>query len=89
MSAAQHSRRDAAPVNFKIVQNPDLTLILYEEFNHFRQVHTDGRALPIDPQPAWLGIQSANGIETCSWSRPSASTTDRGWTTQGTRTARR
>ena len=52
-----HSIPDAMlpPVNFKIVQNPDLTLILYEEFNHFRQVHTDGRMLPVDPQPAWLG----------------------------------
>jgi hypothetical protein len=27
----------------KIVQTPRLTLILYEEFNDFRQVFTDGR----------------------------------------------
>ena len=43
-------------MNFKIVQNPDLTLILHEEFNHFRQVHTDGRMLPVDPQPAMAGL---------------------------------
>jgi hypothetical protein len=40
---------------FKIVQMPALTIILYEEFNNWRQVFTDGRALPVDPQPAWLG----------------------------------
>jgi hypothetical protein len=40
---------------FKIVQNPRLTIILYEEFNNWRQVFMDGRPLPTDPQPAWLG----------------------------------
>jgi hypothetical protein len=40
---------------FKIVQSPALTIILFEEFNNWRQVFTDGRALPVDPQPAWLG----------------------------------
>jgi hypothetical protein len=44
------------PVIFKIVQIPDETIILFEEFNHFRQIFTDGRALPVDPQePAWWG----------------------------------
>jgi len=40
---------------FKIIQNPGFTIILFEEFNNWRQVFTDGRELPIDPQPAWLG----------------------------------
>jgi hypothetical protein len=40
---------------FKIVQTPGVTIILYEEFNNWRQVFTDGRSLPVDPQPAWLG----------------------------------
>ena len=40
---------------FKIVQTPRVTIILYEEFNNWRQVFTDGRPLPVDPQPAWLG----------------------------------
>ena len=43
------------PVIFKVVQVPDVTIILFEEFNHFRQIFTDGRALPVDPQPAWWG----------------------------------
>ena len=40
---------------FKIVQTPGVTIILYEEFNNWRQVFTDGRELPDDPQPAWVG----------------------------------
>lgn len=40
---------------FKIVQHPGVTIILFEEFNNWRQIFTDGRALPVDPQPAWLG----------------------------------
>jgi hypothetical protein len=46
---------DLLPVPFKIVQTSDLTLILYEDFENFRQIHTDGRNLPVDPQPAFLG----------------------------------
>ncbi len=41
--------------NFKIVQNPGVTFILYEEFARFRQIFTDGRAHPKNPNPAWLG----------------------------------
>jgi len=40
---------------FKVIQNARVTIILFEEFNHWRQVFTDGRPLPEDPQPAWLG----------------------------------
>lgn len=40
---------------FKIVHSPGLTLILYEQESRFRQVFTDGRSLPLDPNPAWLG----------------------------------
>ena len=42
-------------VPMKIVQNPGLTLILYEEFARFRQIFTDGRPNPPASQPAWLG----------------------------------
>jgi hypothetical protein len=42
-------------VPMKIVQNPGLTLILYEEFARFRQIFTDGRAHPQVLNPAWLG----------------------------------
>jgi hypothetical protein len=42
-------------VPLKIVQNPGLTLILYEEFARFRQIFTDGRKHPPVAGPAWLG----------------------------------
>jgi hypothetical protein len=40
---------------FKIVQSPGLIVMLYEIDNTHRQVYMDGRKLPDDPQPAWLG----------------------------------
>jgi hypothetical protein len=42
-------------VPLKIVQNPGLTLILYEEFARFRQIFTDGRPPAPVAAPAWLG----------------------------------
>ena len=43
------------PMPFKIIQAPGDTIILFEEFHKYRQVHTDGRKLPDDPDPAWYG----------------------------------
>jgi hypothetical protein len=42
-------------VIFKLIETPGVTLLLYEEFNHFRQIFTDGRSFPKDQPPAWLG----------------------------------
>jgi hypothetical protein len=43
------------PGPVKFVQNPGVTYLLYEEFNHFRQVFTDGCGFPRDMTPAWFG----------------------------------
>lgn len=43
------------PAPFKIVRTPRTTLFLYEADTVFRQVFTDGRALPADPQPSFMG----------------------------------
>jgi hypothetical protein len=40
---------------FKIAHTPGLTLILYEQESRYRQVFTDGRTHPVDPNPTWLG----------------------------------
>src|SRR5262249_1826631 len=40
---------------FKIVQTPGMMGFLYEIDGTHRQVYTDGRKLPRDPQPSWLG----------------------------------
>ena len=42
-------------VPFRIQQSPGMTLMLFEVENSFREVYTDGRPLPKDPQPAWRG----------------------------------
>jgi hypothetical protein len=39
----------------KIVQTPGLIVIMYESDGTHRQIYTDGRPLPKDPDPAWLG----------------------------------
>ena len=48
---------NSMPHPFKIVQARDLVLLLYETSANstFRQVFMDGRELPKDPQPTWLG----------------------------------
>ena len=38
----------------RIVQVPTMTLVLYES-SPMRQIFTDGRALPKDPNPTWMG----------------------------------
>ncbi|HEY6507848.1 MAG TPA: hypothetical protein VIY56_07525 [Vicinamibacterales bacterium] len=48
-------RSDFVPYPFKIVENPGLMLVLYEAIHSYRQIFTDGRALPKDPSPAWFG----------------------------------
>jgi len=46
------------PDPFKIIQELELSAILYESFGQFRQIHLDGRVLPADPNPAWLGYST-------------------------------
>jgi hypothetical protein len=43
---------------YKIVQNPGLVVILYEQLNLFRQVFMDGRTLAAGPNPSWLGYST-------------------------------
>jgi hypothetical protein len=45
----------SVPDGVKIVQTPDVTLFLWDSRTIFRQVFTDGRPFPRDPQPAWMG----------------------------------
>jgi hypothetical protein len=48
----------AHPLPKKIVQNPGLMVILHERDMEFRQIYTDGRRLPEDPQPSWYGYST-------------------------------
>lgn len=48
-------RSDAVPYPFKIAYSDGMILILYEAVHSYRQVFMDGRALPKDPNPTWMG----------------------------------
>ena len=43
------------PYPFKIVQMPRLVIMLYEKDTTYRQIFMDGRPLPRDPNPAFMG----------------------------------
>ena len=62
----------------KIIQVPGLIAILFESYHSYRQIFTDGRPLPKDPEPAWYGYSTAkwdrdtlvvdtNGINEATW----------------------
>jgi hypothetical protein len=48
-------RADAVPYPFKIVNSERMVVILYEAVLSYRQIFTDGRELPRDPNPTWMG----------------------------------
>lgn len=43
------------PTAFKVIQTPKLIAIIHEGDGTFRQIYTDGRKHPADPQPLWMG----------------------------------
>ena len=46
------------PFPFKMFQAPDAIAIYYEADGAFRQIHTDGRKLPMEPFPSWMGYST-------------------------------
>ena len=51
-------RLNYIPAPIKIIQNPGLIVMLHEEESTFRQIYTDGRELPEDPQPSTFGYST-------------------------------
>jgi hypothetical protein len=47
------------PYPRKILQLPGMMVILYERDTVYRQIFTDGRPLPVDPQPSFYGYSTA------------------------------
>jgi hypothetical protein len=43
------------PHYLKVIQHPGFIVMLSEFNASFRQIFTDGRPLPVDPQPSWNG----------------------------------
>ena len=46
---------DLLPAPRRFIQIPGLLVILYDGINPHRLIYTDGRALPVDPVPTWMG----------------------------------
>ncbi|MCU1338688.1 MAG: hypothetical protein JWO19_4269 [Bryobacterales bacterium] len=51
-------RMYTTPLFRKIIQTPGLLVILNEREVTYRQIFTDGRPLPVDPQPSWVGYST-------------------------------
>lgn len=69
---------EMAPAPYKIVPTPGVTFLLYERDTTYRQVYTDERQLPKDPQPSWLGY-SIGKWEGDSFVVDTIGFNDRGW----------
>jgi hypothetical protein len=63
---------------FKIIQTRGVMAVLYEESNTYRQIYTDSRKLPNDPQPTWMGY-SVGHWEGDTLVVDSAGFNDQGW----------
>jgi hypothetical protein len=48
------------PFPHRFIQTPGYLAILHERDMEYRQIFTDGRPLPVDPQPAWNGYSTGN-----------------------------
>jgi hypothetical protein len=75
--------KDNIPDGLKLVQTEDLTLVLHESRTIYRQIFTDGRPLPKNPQPTWMGYSIGHWEGTHSSSRPSDRTAEPGSTCEG------
>jgi hypothetical protein len=48
-------REHVVPYPFKILHSNGVIMILYEALHSYRQIYMDGRELPKNPNPAWMG----------------------------------
>ena len=52
-------REHVVPYPFKILNTTGMIVILYEALHSYRQLYMDGRKLPKDPNPTWMGYSIA------------------------------
>jgi hypothetical protein len=66
------------PFPRRLIQVPGMLVILFERDTTYRQIFTDGRRLPVDPQPSYSGystgkwegdtlVVSTNGLRDGTW----------------------
>jgi len=64
---------------YRIIQSPTVVAVLYDSgTGRYRQIYTDGRTLPKDPNPTWLGY-SVGHWESDTLVVESAGFNDRSW----------
>jgi hypothetical protein len=63
---------------YRIIQSPNMVVLLYERDQIYRQVFMDGRVLPTDPNPTWMGY-SVGHWEADTLVVESAGFNDRTW----------
>jgi len=51
---------DIIPTPFKFIQSAGFAAVLYEYNMEYRQIFTDGRPLPKDPNPNWMGYSAGH-----------------------------
>ena len=71
-------RSDLVGYPFKVLQVPGMVVILYEAVHSYRQIFTDGRDLPKDPNPTWFGY-SVGHWEGDAFVVQTAGFNDKGW----------
>jgi hypothetical protein len=69
---------DMMTMTFKMIQAPQEIVLLTELNSPARQIFTDGRALPKDPQPTWMGY-SVGKWENDTLVVQTVGLNDRGW----------
>ena len=70
--------RNLTPFPFKVFQTSDAIVILYEGDGAARQIHTDGRKLPENPHPSWMGYSTGKWVGD-TLVVDTAGFNDRGW----------
>jgi hypothetical protein len=71
-------RSDFVGYPFKILQVPGMVVILYEAVHSYRQIFTDARPFPKDPQPTWFGY-SVGHWEGETFVAETTGFNDKGW----------
>jgi hypothetical protein len=65
--------------NLQIVQLPDETLILNQNYRTWRTIWTDGRELPTDPEPRWYGYSVGKWIDDYTFVVQTVGLSDKTW----------
>src|SRR5262249_60304985 len=85
---ARRTVQGLVPGPFKIDQAPRVIMVLQGAHTVFRQIFSDGLAVPPDPQPSRLGYSVGRWVADAFVVEPSGSTTKHRWMHWGIREAK-